>query len=1180
MFVELLNPPPSVYPQAPEVIAPIAKVIPPVQAESTGSPSLTTVDQDAPSPSKSHTTLETQSSVIPQDVEEDNIDMEVAHMGNDPLFGVHIPEVTSAQSSSTKSPHQITYKEALTQSFWIEAMQEELNEFERLKVRELVPRPDKVMVITLKWIYKGIDFEESFAPVAKLEAIQFFLAYVAHKNIVVYQMDVKTAFLNGNLREEVYVSQPDGFVDQDNPNHVYKLKKALCGLKQAPRVWYNMLSSFLISQDFSKGSVDPKLFIHRNGNDLLLDSSVSLIAFADVDHAGCQDTHRSTFGSMQFLGERLISWSSKRQKSAAISCTEAEYITLSGCCAQILWMRSQLSDYGLGFNKIPMTMDTTIDQQAAMDEALVPHAQRLRIGRSNFCLLSDIKSKEPLCHLSNTKILRRAMRRTILGSRRLSSIISCQRIRPFQGGTRRTRSSSDTSITPPTTAAGPRLTTSAKAKQAAKASKAKSLSALSEVAMTEAQQLKLVTKRSLQQMHISQASDSGTDEGTGSIPGVPDVPSDETMDTTIDQQVAMDEVLVPHAQRLRIGRSNFRLLSDIKSKESTLQLVYDVLRICPFFKAFLVTTDVPEIYMQEFWVTAIVHHHAIRFKMDNKKHIVNLESFRDMLHICPRVYGQILLNHHLKRKFLPSFIFLDSAVIKTLIDVNINKLYQLWRSSTAIINKCLTKKSSGYDSLRLSQAQILDDHMFSTIKLVSRHQNMQQFGALLPIELTNEEIRNSNAYKEYYAIATGVAPPKPKASVQRTRSSFDTSITPLTAAAGPRLTSSQKGKQAAKASKANSLSALSEDDSDDGEEGDGDNDDEDDDGEEGDDDDDQEVVRDDDKDDEKDNEEEGRDDEQEYDDDEYDEETKDEESFDPIPKTPENSNDEGNGNEDLGLNLGREEGHDEEEEEEEEEDELYRDQSSSVSSQFVTCMLNPPLDVGMESIFETTLQMDVQTPTSFGFNNRLRTLEANFSELMQMNQFARAVSTIPEIVQRYMDQQMNEAVKVAVQIQSGHFHDEAQRENDEFLKTVDENMQKIIKEQVKEQVKILIEKMEGNKSIQRSDEQRNLYKALVEAYKYDKIILDTYEETVTLKRSRDDDADKDEEPFAGPDRGSKRRKEGKETKSASAPTKTATRSAGRSTRVSISIGVGKRVCFCRGACADHLSDGRALTSTA
>nr|GEW20393.1 retrovirus-related Pol polyprotein from transposon TNT 1-94 [Tanacetum cinerariifolium] len=214
-------------------------VIPPVHDDSTGSSSSTTVDQDAPSLSKSHTTVETQSSIIPQDVEEENIDIEVAHIGNNPLLG-----------------------DALTQSCWIEAMQEELNKFERLEVWELVPRPDKVMVITLKWIYKvkldelggilknkthlvargyrqeeEINFEEFFALVARLESIRIILAYAAHKNMVVYHMDVKTVFLNGNLREEVYVSQPGGFVDQDNLNHVYKLKKALYGLKQVPRAW-------------------------------------------------------------------------------------------------------------------------------------------------------------------------------------------------------------------------------------------------------------------------------------------------------------------------------------------------------------------------------------------------------------------------------------------------------------------------------------------------------------------------------------------------------------------------------------------------------------------------------------------------------------------------------------------------------------------------------------------------------------------------------------------------------------------------------------------------------------------------------------------------------------------------------------------------------------------------------
>nr|GEY74696.1 retrovirus-related Pol polyprotein from transposon TNT 1-94 [Tanacetum cinerariifolium] len=166
---------------------------------------------------------------------------------------------------------------------------------------------------------EGIDFEESFTPVARIKAIRIFIANAAHKNMTIYQMDVKMAFLNGDLKEEVYVSQPKGFVDQDNPSHVYKLKKSLYGLKQAPRAWYDMLLSFIISQQFSKGAVDPTLFTQHAGNDLLLDTDMSLTAYADADHAGCQETRRSTSGSAQFLGDKLVSWSSKKQKSTAIS---------------------------------------------------------------------------------------------------------------------------------------------------------------------------------------------------------------------------------------------------------------------------------------------------------------------------------------------------------------------------------------------------------------------------------------------------------------------------------------------------------------------------------------------------------------------------------------------------------------------------------------------------------------------------------------------------------------------------------------------------------------------------------------------------------------------------------------------------------------------------------------------
>ncbi|GJW76634.1 retrovirus-related pol polyprotein from transposon TNT 1-94 [Tanacetum coccineum] len=211
-------------------------------------------------------------------------------------------------------------------------------------------------------------------------------------NMIVYQMDVKTTFLNGILHEEVYVSQPDGFVDQDNPNHVYKLKKALHGLKQAPRacdpVDTPMVEKSKLDEDIQGKVVDPTHYRRMVGTLMYLtasrpdltfvvcmctryqakpiekhlhavkrifkylkgavnkglwypkDSSIALIAYADADHAGCQDTRRSTSRSMQLLGDRLVSWSSKRQKSAAISSTKAKYIAFSGCCAQVLWMRS------------------------------------------------------------------------------------------------------------------------------------------------------------------------------------------------------------------------------------------------------------------------------------------------------------------------------------------------------------------------------------------------------------------------------------------------------------------------------------------------------------------------------------------------------------------------------------------------------------------------------------------------------------------------------------------------------------------------------------------------------------------------------------------------------------------------------------------------------------------------
>ncbi|GJY22366.1 retrovirus-related pol polyprotein from transposon TNT 1-94 [Tanacetum coccineum] len=785
--------------------------------------------------------------VIPIDVEEDNHVIEVAHMGNDPYFGILILEVHSDQSSSELARlvstrlqlHEQalfcyydafltaiepkTYKVALTQACWIEAMQEELNKFE-LKLDELVGiLKNKARLVAHGYRQEeGIDFEESFASVSRLEAIRIFLAFAAYMNMVVYQMDVKTAFLNGNLREEVYVSQPDGFVDKDKLNHVYKLKKSLYGLKQAPRAWYDILSSFLISQDFSKGLVDPTLFIRRDGKELLLvqiyvddiifaastpelchlfskiicskfkmsmmgkisfflglrisqslkgifinqskyaleslkkygfDScdpvdtpmvekskldedkegkAVDPSHYRDADHAGCQDTRHNTYGSMQFLGDRLISWSSKRQKSATISSTEAEYIALSSCCAQILWMRSQ----------------------------------------------EHVKNGVIELYFINTEYQLADIFTKALGRERIKFLINKLGMRSF-------------------------------------------------------------TPETLKQL---------ADE------------VDEITNTTKEQQKELDDALVAPENRLKIGKSNLRLSSNLKSKEPTIQVVLDALKLTPFYNAFEISADVPEIYMQEFWVTVTRHHSSLRFKLDGKSHTVNVDNFRDMLKICPKLPGQKFEEPPLEEDIL-SFIrdLGHTGEIKFLSDVNVNHMHQPWRSFAAIINKCLSGKTTALESLRLSRAQILwgmyhnkqvdyvyllwedlvfqvenknskknndmyyprftkvivdyfmakdqaiprrnkmfwhyarDDFMFTTIRVISKHKDTQEYGAILPQHLTNQAMLESEAFKTYRAYATGEKAPKSKATKKKTDSESSPKTKPSQASKGKRIKTSAKG---------------------------------------------------------------------------------------------------------------------------------------------------------------------------------------------------------------------------------------------------------------------------------------------------------------------------------------------------------------------------------------------------
>nr|GEV41223.1 retrovirus-related Pol polyprotein from transposon TNT 1-94 [Tanacetum cinerariifolium] len=835
------------------------------------------LDQDAPSPSKSQTTPETQSIVIPQDVEEDNTNIEVAHMGNDPLFGVPVPKDTYAQSSSTTSPYtfvQPDHQIAQHTSKWT-------------KDHPLDNIIDKVMVITLKWIYKvklnvlggilknkarlvalgyrqeeGIDFEESFALVARVEAIRIFVAYVAHKNMVVYQMDVKTTFLNGHLREEVYVSQPDGFVDQDNPNHVYKLKKALYGLKQASLAWYDMLSLFLISQDFSKGLVDPTLFIRRNGSDLLLVQ----IYVDDIIFAA---------STPELLDTPMVE-------------------------------KSKLNEYKKG-------------------KAVDPSHYRGMIGTILYLTASrpDLQFTIRMCARYQARPTKK-------------DVHAVKRVFRYLRGTvhRGLWYLKDSSVA---------LTTFADADHAG------------------CQDTRRSTSGSVQFME----------------------------ERLIHCVIALCCNNVQHSRSKHIDIRYHFIKEQVENGVIELYFVNTEYQLADLFTKAL-GRDIIEFLINKLGMRS--------FTPETLKQLMDEVEHKD----------------HKKR----------------------NEMYYP-RFTKVIIHHLMSKDPSIPRRTMVNWHYVRDDHMFSTIKLT----------------------HISQASGSRIDKGTGSIPGVPDVPTNESEEELSLNSTDDEG-------DDDEGKDG---------DGDEEDNDDDGEEGDGNDDDEDNDGEEGDDDDDdQEVIRDDDKDDEKDDEEEGGDDEQ-----EYDEESRDKESFDPIPKTPENSDYEGNGEEDLGLNVGREEGHDEEKEE----DELYKDininqgrgiqATLEVEDLHVTLTLvNPD---GMESIFETTSQMDAQTPTSvtpllmtsptmtpsiiatitttiqapiphttvpstiiqdlpnfcslFGFDNRLRTLE------------------------------MNEAVQVAIQLQSDKLREEAQKENDEFLKTIDENMQKIIKEQVKKQVKVQISKI-------------------------------------------------------------------------------------------------------------------------
>nr|GEW43893.1 hypothetical protein [Tanacetum cinerariifolium] len=686
--------------------------------------------------------------------------------------------------------------------------------------RQLATDPEMCMFALTE---EGIDFEESFDPVACLEAVRIFVAYAAHKSFLIYQMDVKTDFLNGPLKEEVYVVQPDGFVDPDHPKKVG------------------------ISHETSVALSPQRNGVVERRNRTLIKVARTMLVYAQAP---------------------LFLWA----EAVATACYTQN--------RSIIRLRHGKTPYELLHNKLP-------------DLSFLYVVGALCYPTNDSENLGTLQPKADIVQAVSTG---------------LPSSTTVDQDAP---------SPSKSQTTPKTQSP--------------------------------------IIPQDVEDIHDIEVKHMGNDS------------------LFVNYKVKLDELGGILKNKARLVAHGYRQEEGIDFEESFAPVArLEAIRI---------------------FLTCAAHKNMVVYQMDVKTAFLN-GNLREEVYVSQP-------------------------------NRNVDFAYLLWEDFVYQVEHKDTKKSNEMYYPRFTK-------------------NTQQFGAMLPIELTNADIRNSEAYKEYCAVATGATPPKTKASVQKTKSSSDTIVTPPpTAAAGTGLFTSAKGKQLAKASKAKSLTALFElamtkaehlklatkrslqqthisqasgfvanegtgDDGDDDEEGSDDQDDDDGQDDENKDDDDQDEGDDDD------DQEEGNDDYQDSDEEgeEFihprisvhdEEERRDEESFDHIPKTPKNTDDEGNGEENLGLNVGREEGQDEEDDE----DGLYRDVNINLKGR--------------------------------GFSG--------------------AVSSIPGIVLRYMDQRMNEAVKVAVQIQSDRLCDEAQANNEEFHKNLDENIKKIIKEQVKKQVNVQVSKI-------------------------------------------------------------------------------------------------------------------------
>ncbi|GJR08191.1 hypothetical protein Tco_0790843 [Tanacetum coccineum] len=566
------------------------------------------------------------------------------------------------------------------------------------------------------------------------------------------------------------------------------------------------------------------------------------------------------------------------------------------------------------------------------------------------------------------------------------------------------------------------------------------------------------------------------------------------MEISIADQIALDDALVAPADRLKIGKCNLRLSSDVTSKEATLQVVYDVLKLTPFYKAFQVTADAPEIYMQEFWASAYVHNRSVRFKMNNKKHIIGLDQFRDILQICPKVgnkngkpsydslrlsQAQILWGMYNKKNVDYAYLLWEDFIFQ-IENKNTKKGNAMYypRFTKLVVNFVMDKDPSIPRRNKVNWHYARDDPMFTTINVISRNEDTQLYGTILPVALTNEDIRNSESYKEYYAIASGMIPPKTKGSKKKADTDTITKQKPPTV---PKEKKSGKGKQKSTELETISEAVLTEAEQ-------------------------LKII------------------------------TKRSRKETHSSQASGSGADEGTYNtlsqddEDADKNDVNETTQDDEDDDEHDDNEKAQDdddEEQTESEDDLWRFYHPKLTTMMMTIIH-----EEENWIKISFDPTIHTPLSDF-----IIRYEDTLSSIPGIIDQYLANKMQEAVDVAVQLKCDRIREESSTANQQFLDSIGfvKEMRKVSRKQVKKEVSKITQKLRRLSIDQLESEVLNQQN-----------LLDTYGDTVTIKRPRDG-ADDDQEPSAGTDRGSKRRRSGKEPASTSAPSETTTTTAGKTT---------------------------------